>query len=166
MLGRIFPRQFDNTYSGHWLGIAIFILVIAVRALQGINSIVMTRAVMAGADGIPLNAFSPAASNIAVLMFALLGLGLLLIPAQGIVALIRYRAMIPFLYLSMILMQIANRAIHFLYPDERTGGVGGHPIGFYVNMAILAVTIAGFVLSISGRASAPSQPLARGEPSR
>src|ERR1051326_5686738 len=57
MLNRIFPRQFDNDYRGHWLGIALFILVIALKAMQGVNSIIMTHQVMTTADGIPVDSY-------------------------------------------------------------------------------------------------------------
>src|SRR5438105_15455690 len=45
MLDRLFPKTFDNTYRGHWLGIWIFTAVALVKAVQGVNSIIITRMV-------------------------------------------------------------------------------------------------------------------------
>ncbi|HEX3944449.1 MAG TPA: hypothetical protein VHW69_10210 [Rhizomicrobium sp.] len=150
MLDRIFPRQFDNRYRGHWLGLALFVLVLIVKALQGVNSIIWTREIMAGADGIPIDTFSAAAADSAILMFALLGMYLLVLPLQSIIVLIRYRSMVPFMLLILLAVQFGARGIHFLHPDTRSNPGGGEPIGLYVNLGILAVTVVAFVLSISG----------------
>jgi len=156
MLNRIFPRQFDNDYRGHWLGIALFILVIALKALQGGNSIVMTHQVMTGADGIPVDTYGPVAAAAAMSMFALLGMYLLVLPIVGLVALIRYRTMIPFLFVMLLLVQLGSRLLQTVNPIARIAepsmGYAGHPIGFWVNLAILAVTVLGFCLSLMGRA--------------
>src|ERR1043165_151158 len=83
MLNRIFPRQFDNDHRGHWLGIALFILVIALKAMQGVNSIIMTHQVMTTADGIPVDSYGPAAAAAAMSMFALLGMYVLVIALKA-----------------------------------------------------------------------------------
>jgi hypothetical protein len=123
-------------------------LVLIVKALQGVNSIIWTREIMAGADGIPIDTFSAVAANNAILMFALLGMYLLVIPVQSTVVLVRYRSMIPFMLLMLLAVQLGSRGIHLLHPDPRSNPGGGEPIGFYVNLGILAVTVVAFVLSI------------------
>ena len=148
MLDRVFPRQFDNRYRGHWLGLALFVLVLVVKSLQGLESIAQTEKTMIGADGIPLNTFSPIAAHEAILMFALLGMYLLVIPLQSVVVLLRYRSMVPFMLLMLIAIQLGVRGIHLRYPDSTPAAGGGEPIGFYVNVAVLAVTAIAFVLSI------------------
>lgn len=160
MLNRIFPRQFDNDHRGHWLGIALFILVIALKAMQGVNSIIMTHQVMTTADGIPVDSYGPAAAAAAMSMFALLGMYVLVVPAIGLVALIRYRTMIPFLFVMLLLIQVASRILQMVNPIARNSDPGvsyaGHPIGFWINLAILAVTALGFLLSIMNRAKLPA----------
>jgi hypothetical protein len=148
MLERIFPRQFDNQYRGHWLGLALFVLVLALKALQGVNSIIWTRHIMASADGIPIDTFSAVAASNAIQMFALLGMYLLVIPVQSVLVLIRYRSMVPFMLLMLIVIQLGARGIHLLHPDTASSPGGGEPIGFYVNLGILAVTVLAFILSI------------------
>jgi hypothetical protein len=148
MLGRIFPRQFDNQYRGHWLGLLLFVLVLVVKSLQGIESIIQTEQTMIRADGIPLATFSPVASQEAILMFALLGMYLLVIPVQSIVVLVRYRSMVPFMLLMLIVIQLGVRTIHLFRPDSAALTDSGPPIGFYVNLGILGVTIIAFALSL------------------
>lgn len=157
MLHRIFPRQFDNTYRGHWLGLALFVLVIAVKALQGIMCVVRTEHTMITADGIPLGSFSPVAASEAIQMFALLGMYLLVIPLQSVVVLFRYRSMVPFMLLMLIAIQLGARGIHLLHPDIAATSGGGEPIGFYVNLGILAVTALAFVLSVVPRSRTQAQ---------
>jgi hypothetical protein len=148
MLERIFPRQFDNAYRGHWLGLALFVLIVALKALQGVNSMILTHRTMVGADGIPVDSFGPVAASEATLMFALLGMYLLLLPLLGLVALIRYRAMIPFLLLMLIVVQLGARGVHLLHPTIGETAGSAEPVGFYVNLGILAMTVIAFVLSL------------------
>jgi hypothetical protein len=145
MLSRIFPKAFDNAYRGHWLAIWIFVPVMLVKAIQGANSILMTRRVMTTADGIPLDTFNAAGAETAVAMFALLGFYLLMLPLQSVAVLIRYRAMIPFMYLLLLIQQTGSRLILLAQPVVRSSAM---PIGVSINLAILALTIIGFVLSL------------------
>ena len=157
MLHRIFPRQFDNAYRGHWLGLVLFAMVIAVKALQGVMSIVRTEHTMITADGIPLHSFSAAAASVSIQMFALLGMYLLVIPLQSVIVLIRYRSMVPFMLLMLIAIQLGARGIHLLHRDMSAAPGGGEPIGFYVNLGILAVTVLAFVLSVVPRSRTQAQ---------
>ena len=50
MLGRLFPKQMDNTYRGHWLGMWLFVPIVLLELVIGTNSIINTRSVATGAD--------------------------------------------------------------------------------------------------------------------
>jgi hypothetical protein len=149
MFARLFPRAFDNAYRGYWLAVWVLAAVSLVKTLQGINSMIMTRRVMIDADGIPLDSFAPAAAHEAMSIFALLGLNLLILPALSLVALIRYRAMIPFLYLMMIAVQLGSRLLNLLNDSTNL-----HAVGFFINMGLLALTVIGFMLSLAPRRDA------------
>jgi hypothetical protein len=155
MLSRIFPRQFDNAYRGHWLALWLLVPVMLMRAVEGVNSIVMTRQVATGADGIPLASYDPAAAATVVALFALLGLYGLILPLLGTMALIRYRTMVPLLYLLLLLVQLGSRAILMLDPITRAGvaTAGGIPIGPAITYGLLATTALGLVLSLRVRES-------------
>jgi hypothetical protein len=147
MFARLFPRQFDNAYRGHWLALILFGLLLALDAVIGTNSILNTRSVMTGADGIPVDSFPPQAAQEAILEFALLGLWRLFPVLLGLIALIRYRAMIPFLFLLLLAQQLAGRAVHALHPTD--GGVT--QAGSVVVWGMLGVIAIGFALSLIGK---------------
>jgi hypothetical protein len=148
MLDRIFPRQFDNLYRGHWLAIWLFVPVVLVKAAQGVNSIINPYLVMTTADGIPVDSFNAAGAEAAVALFALLGLYALILPMVSAVVLIRYRTMIPFMYLMLLIVQVGSFALRFVHPLARSSAYHAVPIGLYINLGFLAVMLAGLVLSL------------------
>jgi|HubBroStandDraft_5_1064220.scaffolds.fasta_scaffold65558_3 hypothetical protein len=149
MLSRIFPKTADNgAYRGSVLAVWLLVPIALIRLLQGANSVWHPAMVAAGADGIPLDSYGHAAGEMIVLLFALLGLYLILMGLIAVVVLIRYRALIPFAYLLFLASLIGTRAINALYT---TGRAEGTPIGFYINMGLLAAMVAGFVLSLLSR---------------
>ncbi|MGH6987163.1 MAG: hypothetical protein ACRED9_10050 [Caulobacteraceae bacterium] len=151
MVEKIFPKQFDNVYRGQWLGPGLFAFVIAVKALQSFGSLLNTREVMIAADGIPLGAFAPAAAREAIVMFALLGMYGLIVPLLGLLALIRYRAMVPLLILVLLATQLGGRLVNLAHPTTSAGASGGTPFGFYINTGLILVTILALGLSIVSR---------------
>ncbi len=147
MLNRIFPKQFDNIFRGHRLGLWLFVPIVLLKVLIGVRSIISAREVAQSADGIPLDTYNAAGADAVVGIFALLGLFQLLLGLLGIVALFRYRAMIPFVYLVLLFQMVANRALSVLYPITESS-TSGTPPGFYVSLGILAATVLGFGLSL------------------
>jgi hypothetical protein len=114
---------------------------------QGTESVFNAYSTATTADGIPIDSYGKMAAQTVLEMFALLGLNVLVLPLLGVLALIRYRAMIPLMYLTMMILYFCTRALLFVHPIARTGGV--QPIGFYVNLALLAVLLIGFALSLT-----------------
>jgi hypothetical protein len=150
MLQRIFPARFDNGYRGHWLAIWILVPVVILELVIGANSIINTRSVAMGADGIPLDRFDAQAATTVISLFALLGLNRVLFALLGAIALIRYRAMIPFIYLLLLMLQLGTKALLILHPDVRSIGHNS-ATGTVVILALIAMLVAGFVLSLLGR---------------
>jgi hypothetical protein len=158
MFSRIFPTRFDNaSYRGYRLAIWLFIPITLLRMMMGVNGIFFTRLVATG-DGIPLATYSADSAETVVAFFALLGLSNLLLALQGVVALIRYRTMIPFMYLVLLIDHFGSEAILRVTPIARSGAatVGALSIPTAINIAILSMTFIGFVLSM-GRLGSPSR---------
>jgi hypothetical protein len=148
MLDRIFLRQFDNAYRGHRLAIWLLVLVVLVKAAQGANAVINPHLVMTTADGIPVDSFNAAGAEAAIALFALLGLYILILPLVSAVVLIRYRTMIPFMYLMLLIVQVGSLGLRFAHPIARSGAYHAMPIRMYVNLGLLAMMVIGFVLSL------------------
>ena len=145
LLERLFPKQADNRFDGHRAALWLLGLLIALKLVMSLNSIFNTAAVAGGADGIALDSFGPAAAREVLTLFALTALGQLAIATVALGALVRWRTLIPFLYLVMIGEQLARRALVQVHDVERTASSA---VGWYVTYGMLALLMLGLVLSL------------------
>jgi hypothetical protein len=144
MLDLLLPKSFDNNYRGHKLALWIFGLFVLLKSVIGVNSIIIGRVVMTGADGIPLDTYPPAAAQSLLAIWALLGLSHIILAVLGIVALVRYRSMTPFLFALFLLQHLGGRLILEYIPLVRTGA----PPASTVNLIQLSLLILGLALSL------------------
>jgi len=151
VLNRIFPMPIDNDYRGSRLAIGIFVPIVLVNVVMGANTMINTRDVIQGADGIPVDSFDPAAARIIVASFKSWGLGHLLLASLGLLALTRYRAMLPFLYLLFTLENVGRKALQHSNPLRLFTSSGEPAIGAMINLALLAALLVGFALSLGER---------------
>lgn len=151
--GRLFPRQADNGFAGLRPALWLLGLVICLKLAMSLNSIFNTRSVAAGADGIPLDSYGAAGAREVLLLFALMALGHLMITLIALVTLIRYRALVPFIYLVLLGEQIARRVIGQSYAAP---GAKLTDVAWYVNYGLIALTALGLVLSLVPRKPLPS----------
>ena len=146
-MNRLFPQCIDNTYRGYKVALWLFGLLVLMKTVRNLRSIFDGYAVATTADGIPLDTYSPAAARTIVSLWALLGLSSFVLCLLCILALVRYRRMVPLMFAMFLLEFLGRRVILQLLPIVTTGT----PPGFYINLALLAVMIAGLALSLSGR---------------
>jgi hypothetical protein len=144
MFSRLIPRSFDNTYQGRGLALWLFGLVVLLRVVMSLNSIINSRTIAISADGIPLDTYPPAAAQTVVSLFSLLGLAGLVICLLCILALVRFRSMIPLMFLVLLLHFLGARLILLILPIARNGT----PPGTYVNLTLFVLLAVGLVLSL------------------
>jgi hypothetical protein len=153
MLERLLPGQVDNRFQGHRAALWLLGLLIALKLVMSVRSIFDTESVAAGADGIPLASFGSAAAREVLVLFALTALGQLALTLIALTLLLRYRALVPFIYLVLLGEQLARRLIvqaHEAAGAERSALVG------YVGLGFLALLALGLALSlIPTRGEAP-----------
>ena len=151
----LLPRQADNSYRGSRIALAIFAVLLLMRIVMSVNSIVNGRFVASSADGIPLEAYTPAAAQTAVTLFALLALANLMIALVGLLVLVRYRSLIPLFFVIFLLHHVGRRLILEWMPIERVGA----PPGSTISLGLLALTVVGLALSLwpRGRGPAPGE---------
>ena len=144
MLDQLLPQRFDNAYRGHKLALWLFGLLVLVKAAIALGSIFNGYEAASSADGIPLDTFTPAGAQTVVTLFALLGLLHLMLVLLCVLALVRYRAMIPLMFTVLLVEYLGRRLILFVMPVATTGT----PPGLFINLALLAVMIGGLLLSL------------------
>ena len=154
MLGLLFPRVIDNRFRGQWLGYWLLAPVLILKFGIAIGSI-LTPGNANKADAIDLSTYSQAALRDAMTSTALLGLLHLAIALICLLAMIRYRAMIPLIYLWLALEFLGRRVILEVYPIERTPGPSS---GSIINLGLIALLAFGLALSIWPRRDAPDRP--------
>jgi hypothetical protein len=145
VIGRILPAQIDNTYRGRSLALWLFVPVLVMKTGIALATIFNGRVAAQSADGIPLDQFGAAAAEAVVALFAIWGLAQLVFTVLGVLTLVRYRAMIPFLYVLLILEHVGRRWILLVKPIVRQGT----PPGTYVNLGLVLAMVVGLTLSLS-----------------
>lgn len=141
---RLLPEYAGSTYTGHKFALWLFGLVIAVKAAMGLNAIFNTYMVATRADGVPLATFPPAAVQTVLALFAIWGLGHFVLCLVGLLVLVRYRSLVPFMFVVLLVEQLARKLILLFIPIVRTG----RPGGIYVNLGLLAAMALGLGLAM------------------
>lgn len=148
MFERMLPKQVTNEFGGHRAALWVLGLLVALNLVIALNSIFNTQSVAVGADGIPLDSYGPAAADKVLLLFALTALGHLFLALVALTVLVRYRALVPFIYLVMLGEQGARRVIVQSYAEP---GLASSTIALVVNYGLLALMLAGLWLSLLRR---------------
>jgi len=152
-MNALLPRRIDNTYRGHPLAVWLLVPVVVVKTGIALGTIFNGRMAAQSADGIPLDSFGAAGADAVVALFAIWGLSQLVLSVLGVLALTRYRAMIPFTFALLLVEHLARRWILLVKPIARTGS----PPGLYINLVLVALMIGGLALSLRSRAEIPAE---------
>jgi hypothetical protein len=153
MLLRLFPRQIDNRFEGHRLALWLLALLVGLKLIVSLNSILNTAAVASGADGFPLDSYGADGARAVLMLFAIGAVANLTLALFGVAVLVRYRAMVPFVFLLSIFEHVGRRLVVETYSIERAQAL---PAAFAINMAVLALLLIGLALSLWPRKPAPS----------
>jgi hypothetical protein len=166
MLSRLLPQRIDNSYAGSRVALWLFGVVVALKGAMAGNAVFNGYVVAASADGIPLDTYPLAAARTVVSLFALWGVGHLVFSLLGFLVLARYRAMVPLMFVVLLVEQLGRRLVLVALPITRPGGAPGSS----VNLGLFAVMIVGLGLSLWNRGGRIAQEYAdagegRGRPS-
>jgi hypothetical protein len=159
MLTRLLPKQIDNDYRGHVLALWLLVPLVLTKFLQGASVAGLlgtgnSRQVLEGVDKVPIGAFPAEAASHLIFLFASWGLGIFVLGLLGIVVLLRYRAMIPLMYLLLLIEQVGRKALSTIHLERPFVSFEPSPANL-INWGFLLVTVIGFLLSLSRRRPAP-----------
>jgi hypothetical protein len=148
MLNRIFPERIDNHYRGHKFAIWVFVLITLLTVSRSLTHIFRSDGGAQSLSRIPLDTFANGGAETVVWAFAYIGLSQLLLGLLFVVVLLRYRAMIPLMYLVYLAEYFGAKGIYLMKPYVKTGSSSVGP----VFLVLVFVAIIGFVLSLRGDA--------------
>jgi len=121
MLNRIFPERIDNRYRGHKLALWIFVPLTFMKVAISLGAIFNSDGGAQSADGIPLDTYTSGGAETVIALFALLGRSDLLLGLLFVVVLIRYRAMIPLMYVLIVVGKLGGKWILLMKPIVTVG---------------------------------------------
>lgn len=154
MLGRLFPRNLDNTYEGSWVAVWLFAPVLIVKTLMGfnfsgLNPIVDVGEILRTVDGVPLDTFSPEAAAAVVDSSGAWGMALFTLCVFAWIALFRYRAALPLAVLLVLIEQLGRTgAGTFRVVTELIAGSTAANMGAMINLTMSALLIVAMALSL------------------
>ena len=140
----VLPPAIDNRYRGKTIALWVFGLLVLLKVGMSVGSIFNGRKVAQNADGVPLDSYSPAAAQTIVALFAIFGLGHLVLCALCLLVLVRYRSLIPFMFGVLLVEQLSRKLILQFLPIVRTGT----PPASAINLAVLVLMLGGLGLSL------------------
>ena len=146
-MSRLLPARIDNRFRGHVLALWLFVPVALQRVALGFTHLLKADGGAQSISTIPLDTYPPAAAQNVIGLFARMGLEQLLFGTLCLLVLLRYRALIPLMYLLIVAHYLASRVVGQLKPLALAGASGARTPALII--AILCAL--GLVLSLSGR---------------
>ena len=155
MLTRLFPPHIDNNYRGHVLAIWLLVPLVLMKVLQGANVAGLlgtgnSRQVLETIDNVPIGAFPAEAASHLLFLFAAWGLGVFILGFLGSVVLLRYRAMLPLMYLLLVIEQVGRNALATIHLDRPFVSLAASPANL-INLGFLLAILIGLLVSLVGR---------------
>ena len=121
-MNALLPRPIDNQYPGYRLALWMLGAVVLFKGLMGLMCIFKGYDVAVRTDGIPLATFTPAGARTVVAFLALWGWSLLLFCLLGALVLVRYRALVPLIFVLLLAEQLGRTWILSVLPLTQTAG--------------------------------------------
>ena len=144
MLSRLLPPTVDNTYRGRRLALWLLGALVLFKGAIGLGTIFNGRNAATSADGIPLDTFAPAGEQAFLSLFAAWGLAQVMLNLIGLLVLVRYRSLVAFTFLVLLVEHVARRVVFWVLPLPRAE----HAPGWFINMALIVVMVVGLVLAL------------------
>jgi len=137
VMKRIFPKQVDNNFQGYRIATIVFFLI-ALFTL--VRSCIHIFAPDGGASSIAGMSTSGEGGSNLISLFAFWGLSQLLMGFVYLVVLFRYRSLIPFMYL-LILVEYSGRGLIGIVKPLTVSHIPPGAIGDYILIPLAAVML-------------------------
>lgn len=115
---RLFPPQFDNTYRGHPIALWVFYALTAMTLWRSQHHVFAPDGGAQSIATIPLDSYTQGGAASVVTIFALWGLAQLAMALIMLLAAIRYKSMVPLLWLFILLEYGGRKLVGIFKPLE------------------------------------------------
>lgn len=146
ILSKVFPKNINNEYKGYNIAVYVFMLYAAVSIAR---SCIHFFASDGGAGSIAKIDLSQGAQNI-IFVFALWGSSQLILAFIQILVSVRYRTLLPIMYILLFLEYIFRTLIGIMKPLVFEAGAGTPP-GGYADKIMIPLTLIMLVLTLIER---------------
>ena len=147
MLNRIFPERIDNHYRGHKLALWFFVPITFMKVAISLLHIFNADGGAQSISTIPLDTYTAGGAQNVIALFSRMGLDQLLLGLLFVVVLFRYRAMIPLMYVLIVVHYIALEGIVYMKPLVLAGTSGASTPA----LILTVLSISGLILSLWGK---------------
>ncbi|MFN2565243.1 MAG: hypothetical protein ABR499_09575 [Gemmatimonadaceae bacterium] len=147
VLGRILPDRIDNRYRGHPLALWLFVPIALQKLAVSFTHLFKADGGAQSISTMPLDTYPASAAQNIVGLMARLGVEQLLLGLLLVLVLVRYRTMIPLMYVLLVAHYLASRGVALMKPLVVAGTSGSRTPALVV--AVLSAV--GLVLSLVGR---------------
>jgi hypothetical protein len=145
VLSLFFPKQIDNKFRGYKIALYVFYVLTAVTLWRSQHHLFAADGGAQSIATIPLDKLSEMGATAVIGVFGLWGLSQLIIAFIYLIASLRYKSMIPMLYVLM-LIEYLFRAFYF--PTSKPIPTAGTAPGALINLPFIILTITMIVLII------------------
>lgn len=140
----LFPNLIDNEYKGKKIPLFFFYLLIPVTIIRSLVHIFKADGGAQSIANIPLHLYSEQASDTIVHLFSEWGLSQLLFGVLYIVVLIKYKSLIPLMYLFLVLEYSTRLLLAYYKPVV----LEGYAPGGIANYFLVPLFVVMFILSL------------------
>ena len=144
MRNRLLPSSFNNEFDGHSAALWLFGLITTVTLGRSLAHVFLPDGGAHSIATVPLSQYPSGAESSVISIFAIWGLSQLLLAIVMLIAALRYRSMIPLLYLFLICEYVGRICIGIFKPLETLQS----PPGATGSFIILGASLVGLLLSL------------------
>jgi len=137
---KILPKIIDNQYKGKVIAKYVFLLLTIVTVARSLVHMFSPDGGAQSIATIPLDSYTSAGAASVIMIFSLWGLSQLLMGVVYGVVFLKYKSLIPFMYVLLIIEYIMRIVIGIMKPIVTTGTAPGG-IGNYILVPLCIVML-------------------------
>lgn len=139
ILGRLFPAQLDHVYRGNRIALWLFYPLTAITLWRSQHHIFAPDGGAQSIATIPLDNYTQGGAQSIITIFALWGLAQLAMGFVMLLAAIRYKSMVPLLWLFILLEYGGRKLVGIYKPIETVGTAPGAVAGYVLPIVALVM---------------------------